>query len=203
MARIIADVQPVWAIGENVRGFVEQPLGLSRSLSDLEGIGYSVVPFIIPACSVDALHRRDRVWIVAHADNARQPSGSWSGEDVGNKAGDNSRRSRESMADTKGERIQRHGASGEQESHSYAGQAIHVRGGEGRSVPFWEAEPDVGRVVDGIPDRVDRIKSLGNAVVAQVVEEIGRAILLSYENGSPVAQNTSDLRLPHQTGVTL
>ena len=42
---------------------------------------------------------------------------------------------------------------------------------------WWETEPAVGRVVDGIPHRVDRLRCLGNAVVPQVVELIGRAIM--------------------------
>jgi len=42
---------------------------------------------------------------------------------------------------------------------------------------WWESEPDVGRVVNGTPSRVDRLRCLGNAVVPQVVEVIGRAIL--------------------------
>lgn len=44
---------------------------------------------------------------------------------------------------------------------------------------WWSTEPDVGRVANGVPRRVDRLKCLGNAVVPQVVEEIGRAIMLS------------------------
>ena len=42
---------------------------------------------------------------------------------------------------------------------------------------WWESEPNVGRVAHGIPSRVDRLRCLGNAVVPQVVEVIGRAIL--------------------------
>ena len=45
---------------------------------------------------------------------------------------------------------------------------------------WWTAEPELGRVADGIPDRVDRIKALGNAVVPQVVEWIGLRILECY-----------------------
>ena len=42
---------------------------------------------------------------------------------------------------------------------------------------FWDIEPDVGRVVNGLPGRVHRLKGLGNAIVPQIAEEIGRAIM--------------------------
>ena len=69
MVRVIKDVQPKWIIGENVRGFVNMPMGLKRSLFDLESIGYRAVPFIIPACATDAKHRRERCWIVGHSEH--------------------------------------------------------------------------------------------------------------------------------------
>jgi DNA (cytosine-5)-methyltransferase 1 len=49
------------------------------------------------------------------------------------------------------------------------------RSGDGRGQ--WAAEPGVGRVADGFPDRVDRLKALGNAVVPQVAEHIGRLVM--------------------------
>ena len=45
---------------------------------------------------------------------------------------------------------------------------------------WWATEPDVGRVADGIPNRVDRLHALGNAVVPQVAEWIGRRIIESF-----------------------
>jgi len=52
------------------------------------------------------------------------------------------------------------------------------RGAEGYAGwQWWEVEPDVGRVVNGVPSRVDRLKGLGNAVVPQVAEVIGRLIV--------------------------
>ena len=66
MVAIIENLQPKWVIGENVRGFVNEPLGLQRTLSDLESIGYQAIPHIIPASGVGAFHRRERVWIIAN-----------------------------------------------------------------------------------------------------------------------------------------
>jgi site-specific DNA-cytosine methylase len=47
----------------------------------------------------------------------------------------------------------------------------------------WEFEPDVGRVANGIPGRVHRLKGLGNSIVPKIAEEIGKAIIGAY-NGS-------------------
>jgi len=55
-------------------------------------------------------------------------------------------------------------------------------GDDQRRMGRWNAEPDVGRVVNGVPGRVDRLKALGNAVVPQIPEEIGRAILETERN---------------------
>ena len=71
MLRVIQQSRPAWLLGENVAGIVT--MELDNCLSDLEAIGYAAWPLVIPACAVDARHRRDRVWIVAHAESrARQ-----------------------------------------------------------------------------------------------------------------------------------
>lgn len=67
MLRVIREIGPTWVIGENVPGIIN--LALDTVLSDLENEGYEGQPFIIPACGVDAPHRRDRVCILAHAVN--------------------------------------------------------------------------------------------------------------------------------------
>jgi DNA (cytosine-5)-methyltransferase 1 len=69
MLRTIREIKPTWVVGENVFGFTNWNGGLvfHEVLSDLENEGYEVQPYIIPACGVNAPHRRDRVWIVAHA----------------------------------------------------------------------------------------------------------------------------------------
>lgn len=92
MLRAIRQIQPTWVVGENVNGILsmvqpsketkmgrtddlfdenfiyrkEQKFTIEVICEDLERAGYSVQPFVIPACSVGAPHRRDRVWIVAH-----------------------------------------------------------------------------------------------------------------------------------------
>jgi DNA (cytosine-5)-methyltransferase 1 len=68
MLRVISEVKPYWIIGENVAGFID--MGLDDCISDLEREGYEVQAFIIPACAVNAPHRRDRVWIVGHYINS-------------------------------------------------------------------------------------------------------------------------------------
>ena len=65
MLRVIREIRPALVIGENVPGIVN--LALDTVLSDLENEGYAAQPFIVPACGVDAPHRRDRVCIVAYA----------------------------------------------------------------------------------------------------------------------------------------
>ena len=65
MCRVIAEIRPSWVLGENVPGIVD--LALDQVLLDLENLGYTAQAFVIPACGVDAPHRRDRVCIVAHA----------------------------------------------------------------------------------------------------------------------------------------
>lgn len=67
MLRAIREIQPRWVVGENVFGIVNWSDGMvfEQVQSDLEAEGYEVQPFLIPACAVDAPHRRDRVWFIA------------------------------------------------------------------------------------------------------------------------------------------
>jgi len=69
MLRIICEVQPRYVVGENVRGITNWNGGLvfDEVQSDLEAQGYEVLPFLLPACAVNAPHRRDRIWFIAHS----------------------------------------------------------------------------------------------------------------------------------------
>jgi len=69
MRRVIAESKPTVVLGENVSGIVS--MELDSVLDDLEHLGYSAWPIVVPACAVDARHRRDRVWILGYANGVR------------------------------------------------------------------------------------------------------------------------------------
>jgi DNA (cytosine-5)-methyltransferase 1 len=73
--RVLAEVKPTWAIFENPPGILSLERGVvfEDLLSQMEGEGYEVRPVIIPACAVNAPHRRDRVWIIGHASELGLP----------------------------------------------------------------------------------------------------------------------------------
>ena len=84
MLRAIREVQPRWVVGENVRGLLTNAGGMvfEQVCADMEDLGYEVQPLLVPACAVDAPHRRDRVWIVARlaADTPRNGDSGTSSE---------------------------------------------------------------------------------------------------------------------------
>jgi len=166
MFEVIKRERPAWVIGENVTGIIK--LGIDAVLADLEAEGYAWRAFIIPAVAVDAPHRRDRVWIVANDDDRGRLQRAGDGEPA------------QGVVEQQG-----HDVTGLRTIVPDAGRiAAQVPPAWQQSTEpeierpcQWEAEPGVGRVVDGIPRRVDRLKALGNAVVPQIVEQIGRAIM--------------------------
>jgi DNA (cytosine-5)-methyltransferase 1 len=77
MLRAIREIRPQWIVGENVLGIVSWNDGMvfEEVQSDLEAEGYEVQPYVLPAAGVNAPHRRDRVWFVAHANSQRGTTG--------------------------------------------------------------------------------------------------------------------------------
>ena len=160
----IKAIKPKWALLENVTGIIN--LAVDTVLSDLEGAGYATETLIIPACAVNAPHRRDRVWIVAHSQGTGQSPEPERRQDSG-KGGQEI-----ALADTQREGLE--GADTEGDS-CRGGQPCEYRKGEWQT-DWWAVEPELGRVAYGIPNRVDRLKCLGNAIVPQVAFEIIRVI---------------------------
>jgi len=136
MLRIIKEFKPTWVIGENVANFVG--MAFERTKTDLESEGYEVQPLIIPACGLNAPHKRDRVWILAHAGCSLLQRGIRPrADEMENKKQDADINQRSS---------------------------------------WWATEPNVGRVAHGVPNRVDRLRGLGNAIVPQVAYQIMKEI---------------------------
>jgi DNA (cytosine-5)-methyltransferase 1 len=187
--RIIEEVRPRWVVGENVPGI--RTTILDQVLSDLEGIGYTAETISVPACAFDAPHRRERYFIVAYAEqercryrgnNKRQdqihPQGEYNEEIVQHGKGLRYKpgEAGTDVADTS----QQFGNGGNNHGRSKHRSIPKLGncGEETRSLSSrWTVEPGVGRVANGVPNRVDRLRALGNAVVPQVAEFIGRMIM--------------------------
>lgn len=77
MLRVIREVKPRYIVGENVRGLVNWNGGMvfEQVCSDLEAEGYEILPILLPACSVNAPHRRYRIWFIAYSNNERRSNG--------------------------------------------------------------------------------------------------------------------------------
>lgn len=173
MLRLIREVKPAYVVGENVFGLVTHNEGLllASVIADLEDAGYEVAPPVVfPACAVGAVHRRDRVWVVAHAGHhGRSTEQGQQQEERPNV----SLRGSEVTTDAASKRLEEQGwlrNGSDQETQGHREADTDSDGG------WWEFEPPVGRVVHGLPGRVERIKALGNAVVPQAAELIGRHI---------------------------
>lgn len=171
-ARLIGELRPRFVIVENVSDLLVR--GLGRVLGDLAALGYDAEWHCIPASAVGAPHRRDRLWIIAYP-GGEQHEGRCPAFSRALAAQLSS-----AAADPQSVRLeeQRLPAEGRQVVAEFAGSG---RRGKNASGPenWWAVEPDVGRVAYGISNRVDRLKALGNAVVPQIPELIGRAILAS------------------------
>jgi len=79
------------------------------------------------------------------------------------------------VADTDSERLKK--SLRQSEGIFSSGNVGRISTEQGSINGWWQIEPDVGRVADGIPSRVDRLRCLGNAVVPQVAEIVGRLII--------------------------
>tara|TARA_B100000902_G_C27185500_1_gene851118 strand:+ start:240 stop:1115 length:876 start_codon:yes stop_codon:yes gene_type:complete len=188
MFRIVKECKPTWVIGENVSGHIK--LGLDTVLQDLESEGYSVRAFSISASSIGANHQRERVWIIAHSnmENTRQHGrrieSTWDTESIGPRTSEETERSPNSdKVNGSSERASLVGESSDTNSQGLQGRRSEQQLRENETErptswdSWWESEPSVGRVANGIPHRVDRLKGLGNSLVPAIPYAIGHAIL--------------------------
>ena len=146
MLRVIREFKPRWIIAENVAGLltIEQGMVFEQVCTDLEGEGYAVQAFVIPAVAVNAPHRRDRIWFVAHAEPARAGS---EGGTVANERGRPSEDRRTGIRQTHGQV----GASGTESADSDAPDSKHT---------------GLERKEEGIEGRAEYIRHDGDSVRA-------------------------------------
>jgi DNA (cytosine-5)-methyltransferase 1 len=180
MLRVVTEARPHWIVVENVAGFIG--MALDGVLADLEAEGYECGTVVLPACAVNAPHRRDRVWVVAHASRARAgmeayrsrgqalesartlesavfPQGDWAGGAEGINA------SFEDVANTNGARLEeRQEQPARQErptvergdSFAYADRESPQRATESRRQRGrWQPESELCRVAARLPARMD------------------------------------------------
>ena len=198
MLRAIREIQPTWIVGENVRGLTNWNGGLvfDEVQSDLEAQGYEVTPFLLPAASVNAPHRRDRIWFIAYNasysnllrfDKCIQYDEVNTGKGRVNAFGDISKGDVNGYAtnsnSTNSKTWTQRKILGQQNRKKTNGHSNVERTNK------WKNFPTVSPICDGddgISDRLDSItfskwrnesiKAGGNAVVPQVVYQIFKAI---------------------------
>lgn len=187
MVRVIEELRPAWVIGENVAGIIG--LALDSVLSDLEGKGYATRTFLIPAVGVGAPHQRYRTAIVAYSESAskgalpvrkteEEPGPGIRGDVCGIPGQGVPEQPGGSVSDTSSGQTARGFKFCESTGKTRGGTPYKRRGKtEYEGWKWWEAEPGVGRVADGVPNRVDRLKCLGNAAVPQQFYPVFRAVV--------------------------
>ena len=195
MLRAIREIQPRWIVGENVYGLVNWSGGLvfDEIQADLEAEGYEVQPVILPACAVNAPHRRDRVWFVAYANGSGQTDNCGTniekeGEIRRNKESNVSGklRSNGDASNAKRNGLE-HGTKPRELCQSQRETRERIAGyakAEGwtrfpTQSPICDGDDGLSSRLDGITFpkwRNESIKAGGNAIVPQVAYEIFKAI---------------------------
>jgi DNA (cytosine-5)-methyltransferase 1 len=196
MLRAIQEISPRYIVGENVRGLLNWNGGMvfNEVCIDLENNGYQVAPVIIPACGVNAPHKRERIWFVASNtrcnerwDLCGQESSEWIGSKAHTRFANDG--SNGNVADTSDTGLQGGELNGTFEGRERKCNDTRKSITELYQIANWQQFPTESPICggdDGIPDRLDNItipkwrkeslKAYGNAIVPQVALEIFKAI---------------------------
>ncbi len=164
--RLVAEIRPAWCLFENPAGL--RTMGLDGVLAELEGQGYACQTLDIPACAVDAPHRRHRLWILAHAEDLRRPA-------LQRRPADGILRPLPGgpLADAQGEPSR---PAGQSRQDGDVGDWSGARWLLCADRKWRRVEPGIQLLAHGVPRRIPKLKAFGNAVAPRVVYEIGRAI---------------------------
>ena len=183
MARIIGEVRPRYVFVENSPMLTSR--GLGRVLGDLAAMGYDARWGVLGAHHVGAPHKRDRIWILGHAQGFGAHSDKIHSADVLPALA----REKTDSAFSAGER-QKNVADTDQNNRAKAINRSGRNGSGSRSGGWWNAEPDVGRVAHGVAHWVDRLRCIGNGQVPAVVALAWRTLAAQVAHPSPSAKKT-------------
>lgn len=179
MLRIIGECRPRFAIFENVSGLLSGESGqwFAQFLYDLATVGYDAEWHCISASYIGAPHHRDRVWIIAYAKiiddrNSQQKQAKRQKQESG-KSSSRAQVFTDTDTDTDTQRCERLAKI----AHHLKQQIESLRSSEDFGRGFNLSEPPLCGANDGVSNRLDRLRRLGNAVVPQIPELIGRAIM--------------------------
>ena len=142
--------------------------GLGTVLGDLASMGFDAKWGVLGAADVGAPHQRDRIWIVAHAmcdglQGVRQDRATQGSTGLRSREGSNQKQDLHVAYTQDDGNVRRDGELGIAQKE-YDHRTSQTDG----SRQWWQAEPDVGRVADGVAFRVDRLKAIGNGQVPEV-----------------------------------
>ena len=181
MLRIIQQVKPAWVVAENVRGLLSLEGGLvfEQVCIDLEIEGYEVQTFIIPACAVNAPHRRDRIWIVAYSKDGRKQKESNQNRERVQKCEQNNWTEIRGITPNSND-IKLQGGmqkNGRKKTDGYIASS-HARIDRNKGWNNFPTQSPIRDRNDGLPRRLAeaQIKAMGNAIVPQVAYQIFQAI---------------------------
>lgn len=170
-------IRPAWVLFENPTGILSLNDGVEfeRICLALEGQGYEVQPLVIPACAVGAPHKRDRVWIIAYTDSDSESNVPLNAREVsrGVETPDSNANSQRRQGGIKGLCAESPNGHGTPSSNSRALEFNGFRDG----LP----SPSICRANDGLPDLVDRLRCLGNAIVPQVAYRLIKRMIEAEE----------------------
>lgn len=183
MFNAICLLRPRYALMENVRGHLS--MGFDQVLGDLASVGFDAEWQVIPAAAVGAPHKRDRVFIVAYA-----PSKCSNGRQRRNRLTQFDKKRVQQQIRTGSTNVAYPKSSTGRNTQPYNLQTLFkqtTKLGKSDSATrtvgnWWEVEPNVGRVANGVSDRVDRLRGLGNAIVPQVAELVGALVVEHSQN---------------------
>ena len=185
----ISALRPKYAVLENVRGHLS--MGGLQVIGELAEIGYDAEWRVVSAAGVGAPHRRDRIIIVAYPTQLHSDGGNNNAKvSVGSKEvsefrnGGGSARMANANNSKLGDIYERGSNQGSNAERRKVFITNSPGSSNGRTDSNWLLEPSVGRVADGVSARVDRLRGLGNAVVPQVAEYIGRLVMAAELNNS-------------------